>query len=566
MRFDLFVADTGLQWYGPCYVPGDCPASLRAEIARDRILDDFVHPFVGSGVDALVLRIAQGNQFLCYDSEVGEPVVSIQRRIEREYGLSPRSAGGPEYVSFPHSLGLWRLAENFRLFSEIGFDPWEVIIERARDKGMQVFLDLQINPAYPARHYLDGSEMPAGRFLLEHEEWLLGHECHRVDTGVGEGAYRAIYDAPAPDGDAHARPETAFCARLDFGREEVRDYRLAVIDEISRRYAPDGIQIDFCADPHFFRQGKTEEGRALLSGFMARAKQLLRDGERLGRPARLLARLFAHQGLEYLRRDVGMDVAAWIADGSVDVLVPVVSTTTGEHADRVRECVEAASGSSCRVLVGVSEIMSDQFTKVRPSTEMLQAANLTYRRAGVDGLQVSWPRSQKAALDYQRPDDFDVLAELKSSAVAERADKHYVWRDQLPLTLVAGRDYDVKLTIGDDVAAGRGAIGTILLVIGLRHFTADDEVSFRCNGRDIPWDRFVEPDYPSVWYRVGRLEALLTDGDWLRRGDNELGVRVHRHVPDPEGMELPASYPKRPDHLVLMNLELIITYEQTPTA
>ena len=561
--FPIFAADTGLQWYGPSYVPQDCPANLRPEITRDRILDDFVHPFVGFGVDALVLRMTHGNQFLCYDTEVGESVVAIQSSIEQEYGLTPRSAGGPEYVSFPHALGLWRLAENFRLFEEIGFDPWQAIIERAHDRGIQVYLDLQINPAYPARQYLDGSEMPASRFLLEHEEWLLGYDCHRVDTTGGEGAYRALYDAPAPDGDSHGHPETAFCARLDFGREEVRDYRLATIDEISRRYDLDGIQIDFCADPHFFKQGETEEGRALLSDFMSRAKQLLTSNQQSGRSSRLMARLFAHQGLDFMSTEIGMDVAAWMSDGSVDILVPVVSVTTGEHSDRVAECVEAAAGTGCQVLAGVSEVMGDQFSKIRPSTEMLQAANLTYRQAGVDGLQVLWPRSQKAALDYQRPDDFELLAELKSASVAERADKHYVWRDQLPLALPEDGEYTVKLTVGDDVEAARRdrAVEEILLVIGLRHFTPDDEVSFQCNNLAIPWEAFVKPDYPSIWYRTGRLEALLTDGDWLRRGANELTVRVDRHVPDPEGMELPADDPHRPDDLVLMNLELIVKYK-----
>ena len=563
--FRIFAADTGMQWFGPGYVPRDCPHSLRVEVARDRILDDFVHPFVGFGVDALVLRIAQGNQFLCYDTEVGESVTAVGSILEREYGLTPRGAGGPEYVSFPHALGLWRLAENFRLLGEIGFDPWEAIIDRAHDREIQVFLDLQINPADPAGNYLDGSGMPASRFLLEHEEWLLGYDCHRVDTGVGAGSYRAVYDAPAPDGDSHARPETAFCPRLDFGRREVRDYRLAVIDEISRRYDLDGIQIDFCSDPHFFKQGETGEGRELLSGFMSRARQILKDNEQPGREARLLARLFAHRGLDYLRDQVGMDVAAWMADGSVDILVPVVSATTAEHAACVRECVEAAAGSNCQVLAGVSEVFSDQFTKVRPTTEMLQASNLTYRRAGVDGLQISWPRSQKSVLDYQRPDDFELLGELKDASTVERADKHYVWRDQLPLALPEGGAHLVGMTLGDDVEAGlrAGAVETVLLVIGLRHFTAGDEVSFFCNGREIPWDCFVKPDYPSIWYRVGRLEAVLTGGNWLRRGDNVLGVRVRRHVPDAEGMELPPDHPKRPDHLVLMNLELIVKYKRT---
>jgi hypothetical protein len=562
--YQLFVADGGTQWLGPCYVSLESPEALRIEQARDRILNDFVLPFAGTGTDALVLRIDAGNQFLCYDTKVGEPVTDIQPRLEQEYGLTPRNAGGGEYVSFPNALGWWRLAENFRLLREHNFDPWTAIIETAHHKGIQVFFELQINQADAAIYYLDGSGLPASRFLLDHPDYLLGYECHRTDLTPAAEQYRPMYQAPAPDGDTHSKPETAFCTRLDFGREEVRRYRLAVIEELCERYELDGLQINFCADPHFFKQGAVDAGRELMTRFLADVKATTsRIGQERGRPIRSLARFFVHRGLESLRDNVGLDIVIWIRNGSVDVIAPVVSSTTNEHIPRLEECVKAARDSQCQVLAGISDVMSDQYTQIRPSTEMLQAANLLIRDVGASGLHISWPREQSSARDYQRPQDFSLLEDLKSAAVSVDFDKHYLLGDQLPRVLREGNEDVVRLIVADDLLAPvtSSRVEKVILVIGLRHFTPDDEVRFSLNGNEISWESFVEPDFRSIWYRVGRLEALLTDLG-VRQGVNEIGIMVDRHVPDPEGMTLPREDTRRPDNLILTNLELTVTYKR----
>ena len=78
----------------------------------------------------------------------------------------------------------------------------------------------------------------------------------------------------------------------------------------------------------------------------------------------------------------------------------------------------------------------------------------------------------------------------------------------------------------------------------------------------LGWYRdFIEPDFPSIWYKVGRLEARLNDSE-LRGGSNEIALRVDRHIPDPDGMTLPVDDPRRPDDLMLTNMELIITYKR----
>ena len=154
-----------------------------------------------------------------------------------------------------------------------------------------------------------------------------------------------------------------------------------------------------------------------------------------------------------------------------------------------------------------------------------------------------------------------MLADLKSAEASARCDKHYLLCDQLPLALEEGREYALLLRVADDLEAEAksGRLEKVILVIGLRHFTAEDQVRFALNGEEISRQDFVEPDFPAIWYRVGRLEALLTRFG-VKQGVNEIGVKVERHVPDPEGMTLPPDDPRRPDVLLLTNLELIVIH------
>ena len=330
-----------------------------------------------------------------------------------------------------------------------------------------------------------------------------------------------------------------------------------------KRYEIDGLEINFCFDPHFFKEDQAD-GARIMSQFMSAAKAVMnRIGTERGRSMRLLARFFAHKGLEFLRGQVGLDVASWIAEKSVDILAPVGSTTATEHVSGVVDCVTAARGTDCQVLGCFSEIMSDQFTQIRPSAEMLQAANSLYRNAAVDGLHVWWPRSQRVSSDFQQPQDYSLLRDLKSSFTCAKSDKHYLLLDQLPQRLDEGNQYAVELEVGDDLGSAyvQGAVEKMILVIGLRHLTADDDVVFSCNGKTIPPKDFIEPDFPLIWYCVGRLEISLREGS-LKQGTNEVGIRVNRHVPDAAGMTLDADDPRRPNQLIFTNLELIIKYRE----
>ena len=537
----MILADNGDQWQDEYYLPLDGPRSTRIEHARRRLVEAFISPFVGSGADTLVYRIDYGNHFLCCHTRSSEPITDLLDRLDGEYGLRPRGAGGPLYSIHPHVGAQYCLAENFRRFEEAGFDPWEFLVESAHSKGLEIFLGLHLNADDHEPFYREGCSLRASHFLLEHPEFMIG------ETGQ----------------------EQVFRSQLDFARQEVRDNRLAAIEELCGRYDIDGLELDFTFGSLFFKDGEAAAGSELMNGFMSRVRQIAADaGGKRGHSIQLLARFDVLGDLETTREQVGLDPATWVAEGTVDLLAPRVMSTVNEHVEAVRQCVALVPDTECRVLPSTCPATREPLTGIVPSLEMVQSANMNFRRVGAAGYHLHWPRTNRFERNAQKQRDYSILRRITcTDEQLARESKHYIVAHEnfsssrLPLRLVERRGA-VAITIGDDVesAVADNAIEEVRLVIGLRHFTPEDEVSFRLNGVEIPWDSFTPPEYAPIWYVFGRLEAQIADLGCLRRGDNELEVIVDKHVPDPDGMYLEAGDLRRPDCLVLTNLELFIKY------
>ncbi len=109
----------------------------------------------------------------------------------------------------------------------------------------------------------------------------------------------------------------------DFEHPDVEPRLVAIVEEVLRNYPVDGIELDWLRAPLFFRshyQGGEVTGaqRDRLTGIAAALRRVvLRESERQGKPFLLAARVPVS---EALCRRVGIDVAAWLEAGLVDVL------------------------------------------------------------------------------------------------------------------------------------------------------------------------------------------------------------------------------------------------------
>ena len=151
-----------------------------------------VDELLGTPVDTLSYGLGMGQTFL-YDTKVGT-----------RFG---------EHAT-EHNSGVvwWRAAENLKRALDSGYDPLQIIVDRAHEKGMQVLDSLRINDGGVP----EGSNYNVGRLKYERPDVMIGEE-----------------DPENP----------SVATALDFARPEVREERLAVIEEVCDRYGADGIEI-----------------------------------------------------------------------------------------------------------------------------------------------------------------------------------------------------------------------------------------------------------------------------------------------------------------------------------
>jgi hypothetical protein len=227
-------------------------------------------------------------------------------------------------ISTPEQRSMWPATEkqrfdNARRFFERGIDPFAIMLQEARRRGREALLTFRINDDH-------GNDFLKTRFWFDHP-----------DCQLGRGA-------------------------LDFGREEVRDYVVRLIEEAVRRYDCDGIELDFNRFPTFFKADVTEERVKKMNAVVERVRKILDDtGRERGRRLVLGARVPSNYGRTPPTyescRALGCDPALWANKGWIDYLAVSEFLFTRYNLpikpwkDRIREVpiyggIECTEGSS----------------------------------------------------------------------------------------------------------------------------------------------------------------------------------------------------------------------------
>ncbi len=166
------------------------------------------------------------------------------------------------------------------LTNRAGVDPFAVCVKRCRQKGISPWMSVRMNDT----HYVNDPTR-SSTFWQKHPE---------LRRNSGNGGY-------------------------DFARLEVRQYYLALLEELLRRYDCDGIELDWMRFPSHFRPGHEDQGQQHLNDFMRRAKQLAEKAAKLrGHPVKIAARIPAVPQAGLAR---GMDGVQWVRQGLADILV-----------------------------------------------------------------------------------------------------------------------------------------------------------------------------------------------------------------------------------------------------
>ena len=195
---------------------------------------------------------------------------------------------------------------NLRGLLEAGHDPLGVVIDRAREKGMETFISFRLNEVHAVEQK---DHLILSRFWKDHPEWHIGQP--------GDPLPQVYTDILGPD----TSPIVAswLPGGFDFSVPEVRAHRLAQLRECCERYDIDGLDLDFQRFPMYFKPGEEARHIETMTAWMREVRAMTREaGRKRGRPLQLCARIMARPEQN---RAIGLDPIAWIGEGLLDFVV-----------------------------------------------------------------------------------------------------------------------------------------------------------------------------------------------------------------------------------------------------
>jgi hypothetical protein len=482
------------------------------------VLRQPVDEILGTGVDTLFFGLASGATFL-HDTQVGKP-------------------WGGGVTEHNHGIMWWRAAKNLESVLAAGMDPLQVVIDRAHEKNIQIVCSLRINDGGTG----DGPN--ANRYMFsklkeKHPEYMIGDD---IDD-----------------------PRKSTC--LNFAIPEVREERLAIIEEVCERYGADGIEIDDYVRA-FFKQSEIEKNTPLLTEFMGDVRALLnRIGEKRGEKLMLAARVHPREDANL---SVGMDVRSWVKKGFVDLVVVNYGGFQFDQDTDHAWLADATQGTDTLIYSHLGRTPYDD-RHHDPTMEMYRAAASNHLAAGSDGIYMSsldWPHGEH---------DYLILRELSDPDIYSRKNKHYMKGQQestpyalkrhLPIVLQEGVSATVPIKVSDDVDAARadGELERTTLSVRIVQTGLEDKLSFKFN--DLALE--VEPRNISSFYgglvaygiaRAGFPDRINTHYwfefdipiDLVQQGENIVEVM-------PEFI-----LAERVEDRVFLHAELLLDYKQPP--
>jgi hypothetical protein len=317
------------------FVNADTPAGAESHLFHNEDCTNFFYaeydprdPHGGAAVDAYVDRVAAGGvtAFLCntnaertnYASDVWEPLWT---------GYDP---DGPDDQPYLAGIGnsdntdvtSWRrLVDGMLALHRQRIDYPARVIARCRHHGIEPWISLRMNDV--------------------HCQDLERHPIHSDFWRNNPQLRRQGYDGN-------------YSRALDYGRSEVRDHYMKLIDETLDRYDIDGLELDFMREPYLFSRGKEDEGRAILTAWLAEVRERTRKAAaRRGHQIRLGIRTPSRPEVSL---QFGLDPVEWARRGLVDLIVVSPRWATTEFAMPIRKWQRLLDGTGV-VLLGGLEVL-----------------------------------------------------------------------------------------------------------------------------------------------------------------------------------------------------------------
>ncbi len=365
----------------------------------------------------------------------------------------------------------WHPHRGRKIAEGIG-DPNQVIIEAAREAGMEIFASLRMNDIHCA---WDGSASP-----LKQEG---------PDLLIGE-AYAFEQYPYLLEGEKHeplgGYPTTsvlrAFWAAYDYAEPEVRAHRLERIEEVCRQYDFDGFELDYFRHPLFFKLGEEEENLDTMTEFVRQVRRLLHEiGRERGKPYLLTARVPDNPAMA-LR--TGLDVEQWLKEGLLDILV--VGGGGMSYAGRLKEFIDIAHRYGVPAYPCINHFQD-------PIKMYSYASN--FWALGADGVYIfnyfGVPEGSEKHQCLNQMGDPDTLLGLDKQYVPDNGASifycgHVNPPPQFPVRLIDGTP--IELVVGDDVQKGTedAILEEMRLKVKVGNMDESEGITIKINGISVP--------------------------------------------------------------------------------
>ena len=330
--------------------------------------------------------------------------------------------------------------EKCRIATDAGLDAPRIVGERLHEHGLRFVPSYRMNDGHFTSDPLDYPL--TGRFWMEHQ-----------DATIGKSPVAAF------DGYKHL---------LNYARDEVRAYRLAVIFEAMDRYADimDGFELDFNRFQIFFPPGDAKRGGLLITEMLKQVRARLNDcASKQKRAMPLIVRVppaltnCAWSGLE---------VEKWMQQRLVDVVIPSPLMTL-PHDMPIDEFVRIAKPAGVQIIGSIygrggynwpfsadhhTAAYSKEVTR-DPDAAQVLGSILNQLQLGADGIQLfnfsipSNDAAMLAAIQHERLGDRRY--QITQSYFHDSEDS-YEYRKQLPVALKPGATTKLRLLIGEDLS------------------------------------------------------------------------------------------------------------------
>ena len=448
----------------------------------------------------------------CAGTAVDTFIYGVARGDGLFYPTKVCSRFGEDLEDFEQAA-YYRVWNNMQSLIDRGLDPLTVLIDRAHDKGMDFFASLRLG----------------------------------------------LYQKMDP---AHS---TANGGR-GFVHQEVRDHSFAVLEELATQYETDGVELDLAAAPagsaYLLRDEDVEEYTPVITQWVGEVAEMVRS--RPGGAGPVGVRVYPTEEINLSR---GQDVRAWLEQGLVDFVVPMVyAHNLCDSNMPIEWLVEAAHAADVSVYPMINPYYQKESRKFKnrdwATPEMLRAAVANYWGKGVDGMYTfffKWPLDDAGRR---------ALTEMGDAELVREGDKHYLvnlasdyadelgYKAPLPLEIAAadvGTVHAIPLYVADDVERAAQRISEIRLKVNIRDLTVADCLAFRLNGASLDNE---------TCRRSFSCEMNAYDGLWLefrlegvrpRQGDNVLEI------------ELLGRADRLMSTLVVQDIELVVEYSPYPS-